>query len=109
MMKKLLHVLVWSVDRIAAQPLPFIAISIVVAAAALVVTLQHLRIDTSTTEMISPEVPFRHNQAAFQEAFPEFNDTIVAVIEGALPERIEQAASALADELRASEHFTAVD
>src|SRR5918995_263359 len=108
-MRRLLQVLVWSVDRIAARPLPFVAISIVVAAAALVVPLQHLRIDTSTTEMISPEVPFRRNQAEFQRAFPEFDDTIVAVIEGALRERVEQAASALADELRASELFTAVD
>ena len=108
-MRRLLHVLVWSVDRIAARPLPFVAISMALAAAALVVTLQHLRIDTSTTEMISPEVPFRRNQAAFQRAFPEFDDTIVAVIEGALPERVEQAAGTLADELRASAHFTAVD
>jgi uncharacterized protein len=108
-MKRLLHVLVWSVDRIAARPLPFFVVSIVMAAGALAVTLQHLRIDTSTTEMISPEVPFRRNQAAFQRAFPEFADTIVAVIEGPVPERVEQAASALADELRASEHFTAVD
>jgi hopanoid biosynthesis associated RND transporter like protein HpnN len=108
-MKRLCHVLVWSVDRIAARPLPFVVISIVLAAGALVVSLQHLRIDTSTTEMISPEVPFRRHQAAFQRAFPEFDDTIVAVIEGPLPERAEQAASALADELRASEHFTAVD
>jgi uncharacterized protein len=108
-MKRLLYVLVWSVDRIAARPLPVVALSIGLAAAALVLTLQHLRIDTSTTEMISPEVPFRHNQAAFQRAFPDFHDTIVTVIEGPLPERVDQAARALADELRANEHFTAVD
>jgi hopanoid biosynthesis associated RND transporter like protein HpnN len=108
-MRRLLHILVWSVDRIAARPLPVVALSILGAAAALVVTLQHLRIDTSTTEMIAPEVPFRRNQAAFQRAFPDFPDTIVAVIEGPVPERVEQAAHALADQLRASEHFTAVD
>jgi hopanoid biosynthesis associated RND transporter like protein HpnN len=108
-MKRLLHVLVWSVDRIAARPLPYVAISMVVTAAALAATLQHLRIDTSTTEMISPEVPFRRNHAAFQRAFPDFRDTIVAVIEGPLPERVDQAASALADQLRASDDFTATD
>ena len=108
-MARLLHVLVWSVDRIAARPLPFVALSIGVAAAALMVTLGHLRIDTSTTEMISPEVPFRRNQAAFQRAFPDFGDTVVAVIEGAVPERVDQVARALADQLRASDHFTAVD
>jgi hopanoid biosynthesis associated RND transporter like protein HpnN len=106
---RLTHVLVWSVDRIAARPLPFVALSLLVAAAALVVTLQYLRVDTSTTEMISPEVPFRRHHAAFQRAFPDFKETIVAVIEGAAPERVDQAASALADELRASAQFTAVD
>jgi uncharacterized protein len=107
--KRLLYVLVRSVDRIAARPLPVVVLSIGLAAAALVVTLQHLRVDTSTTEMIAPEVPFRRNQAAFRKAFPDFRDTIVAVIEGPLPERVDQAARALADELRANEHFTAVD
>jgi hypothetical protein len=48
-MERLLYVLVWSVDRIAARPVPVVALSIAAAAAALVVTLQHLRIDTSTT------------------------------------------------------------
>jgi hypothetical protein len=107
-MNRLLRVLLWSVDRIAARPLPLVLVSIAIAAAALLFTLQHLRIDTSTTEMISPEVPFRRNQAAFQRAFPAFDHTVVAVIEGPVPERVEQAASALADALRADEHFTAV-
>jgi uncharacterized protein len=96
-------------DRLARRPLPTVLAFGLVAAAALVVTLQHLRIDTSTTEMISPDVSFRRNLAAFQQAFPEFHDTVVAVIEGAAPERVDQAASALADRLRASDHFTAVD
>jgi hypothetical protein len=107
-MKKLLVVLLWSVERITTRPLPFVAMSIALAAAALVITLQQLRIDTSTTEMLSPEVPFRHNLTAFQRAFPDFNDTVVAVIEGDLPERVDEVAGDLADELRASEHFTAV-
>ena len=59
--------------------------------------------------MISPEVSFRRNHAAFQRAFPEFGDTVVAVIDGPTPERVEQAANALADALRASDQFTAVD
>ena len=41
--------------------------------------------------MISPDVPFRRNLIAFQQAFPEFGETIVAVIEGATPERVERA------------------
>ncbi|MGH6898993.1 MAG: MMPL family transporter, partial [Geminicoccaceae bacterium] len=95
-------------DRLARRPLPVVVAFVLVAAAALAITLQHLRIDTSTTEMISPDVSFRRTLTAFQQAFPEFSDTVVAVIEGEAPERVDQAASALADRLRASDHFTAV-
>ncbi|MGH6904173.1 MAG: MMPL family transporter, partial [Geminicoccaceae bacterium] len=95
-------------DRLARRPLPVVVTFVLVAAAALAITLQHLRIDTSTTEMISPDVSFRRNLTAFQQAFPEFSDTVVAVIEGDTPERVDQGASALAERLRASDHFTAV-
>ena len=96
-------------DRLARRPLPVVAAFVLVAAATLGWSLQHLRIDTSTTEMISPDVSFRRNLTAFQHAFPEFRDTVVAVIEGETPERVDLAASDLADQLRASDHFTAVD
>jgi uncharacterized protein len=107
-MTRALCLVVWAADRIAARPLPFVLSSLLLAAVALAVTLQHLRIDTSTTEMISPDVPFRRDQRNFNAAFPAFRDTVVAVIEGQSPERVERAARALADALRASDHFSAV-
>jgi hopanoid biosynthesis associated RND transporter like protein HpnN len=107
-MRRPLCLVVWSADRIAARPLPFVLFSLLLAAVALAVTLQHLRIDTSTTEMISPDVPFRRDQRVFSEAFPTFRDTVVAVIEGHSPERVERAARSLADALRASDQFSAV-
>lgn len=104
------NALVRSVDWIAARALLVVVGALLLAGVALVVTVEHLRIDTSTQEMISPEVPFRRHHTAFMNAFPAFGDTIVAVVEGATPERVEQAASALADALRADpSHFTAVD
>jgi hopanoid biosynthesis associated RND transporter like protein HpnN len=96
-------------DRLARRPVPVVLAFLLLAAIALAISVQHLRIDTSTTEMISPDVSLRRNLSAFQQAFPDFNDTIVAVIEGATPERVDQAASALAEVLRASAQFTAVD
>ena len=60
--------------------------------------------------MISADVKFRRDHTAYVRAFPEFRETIVAVVEGATPERVEQAAADLAAALRAdSEHFAAVD
>ncbi len=69
--------------------------------------LENLKIDTSTTGMISEDVPFRRNDAAFDRAFPQRDDTIVAVIDAATPEGADQAASSLAAWLRS--HGTRFD
>ena len=108
-MVNLSHTLASLADRLDRRPVPVVLAFVLVAAIALGISVWHLRINTSTTEMISPDVSFRRNLSAFEQAFPEFNDTIVAVIEGATPERVDQAASALAEVLQASDHFTAVD
>jgi hopanoid biosynthesis associated RND transporter like protein HpnN len=102
--------LIGLVDTAARRPIVVLLVTLVVTAAALIYTLGHMSIDTSTTEMISPEVPFRQHDIAFTRAFPEFGDTIVAVIDGQTPEQAEQAAGALARALgRDQAHFTAVD
>ena len=102
--------LVGWVDMAAYRPFAVLLATLVITAAALVYTLGHLSIDTSTTEMISPEVPFRQHDRAFTRAFPEFGDTIVAVIDAKTPEQAEQAAGALADALEQDRaHFTAID
>ena len=55
-------------------------------------------------------MPFRQHDSTFRQAFPEFTNPIVAVIEGRAPERVQTAARALADALRADDaHFSAVD
>ena len=107
-MSRPLCLVVSMADRIAGRPLPFVLLLLLLAAVALAGTLQHLRIDTSTTEMISPDAPFRRDQRSFSEAFPAFGDTVVAVIEGRSPERVERAARALSGALRADDHFSAV-
>ncbi|HSA80009.1 MAG TPA: MMPL family transporter [Geminicoccaceae bacterium] len=83
---------------------------VILAAIALGYALLNLGIDTSTEEMISADVKFRRDHIAYVRAFPEFRQTIVAVVEGAAPERVEEAAADLAAALRADgEHFVAVD
>src|SRR5919106_5647159 len=108
-MTGLLQALVWTVERIIARPRLVVVVAVLLAGVALVTTVRHLRIDSSTLEMISAEVPFRRNLAAFTQAFPAFDDPIVAVIEGNAPEQVDEAAATLADALRADpDHFTAV-
>jgi uncharacterized protein len=109
-MRGLRPALHWWIDAVTARPLLVALAATLLAAASLWYTLAYLRLDTDTTDMISAEVPFRQHDRAFARAFPEFSNPIVAVIEGAVPERVQLAAEALADALRVNhQHFTAVD
>ena len=77
-----------------------LAVSLALTAAALVYSFRTLSMNTDTTEMISPEVPFRRNDIAFRKAFPRFKDTIVIVIDGVTPERAGDAARRLGERLK---------
>jgi hopanoid biosynthesis associated RND transporter like protein HpnN len=63
-------------------------------------TVSELKIDTDTTSMISPDVPFRRQAEAFMAAFPQFANSIVIVVEGDTPDRADDAAMSLADGLK---------
>jgi hypothetical protein len=109
-MRRLRAALHWWIEAVAARPWLVTLAATLLAAVCLWYTLATLRIDTDTTDMISAEVPFRQHDRAFARAFPEFTNPIVAVIEGAVPERVQIAAEGLADALRADrDHFSAVD
>ena len=64
-------------------------------------TLSHLRINTSTTDMLSEELPFRQNSKVLDQAFPQLGDTLSVVIDAATPELAEDAAARLTVALRA--------
>lgn len=73
--------------------------SIVLTAGALVHILENLRIDTATDEMLSEELEFRRHQQALKEAFPQFSDTILIVLDGQNRDRVATAAAGLARRL----------
>ncbi|MBV8650720.1 MAG: MMPL family transporter [Alphaproteobacteria bacterium] len=56
----------------------------------------HLDIDTDTSKLISPELPWRKREAEFDRAFPQNVDLIAIVVDGATPGEAEDASSALA-------------
>ena len=82
----------------------FAALIVVMAALLTVVAggyvAEHLKINTDTSDMLSPDLPFRRLSRAFDAAFPQFADTIVVVIDGMVPEHVDQAALRLAARLR---------
>ncbi len=63
-------------------------------------TATNLAINTSTTDMISAETPFRRNAIEFDKAFPQFKDLIVIVIDARTAEDAEIAAERMAAALR---------
>ena len=60
----------------------------------------HFEITTDTNEFISATLPWRQRLTAFNKAFPQRDDNIVVVIDGASPELAESAAAQISEKLR---------
>ena len=78
------------------------AVTLVVAAVvgvSLAYAISHFSMDTDTTNLISAKVRWRQDEAAVSRAFPQNDDLIVAVVDGATPELAEDAAARLSARL----------
>ncbi|MGH6947912.1 MAG: MMPL family transporter [Kiloniellales bacterium] len=65
----------------ARRPLLVLVLAALTAAAAGQVTVERLSINTSTTDMLSAELPFRRNAEALKAVFPQFTDSLTLVVE----------------------------
>ena len=83
-------------NRLSKHPGLILVTVLLLVAVSLIYSANSLRINTDTTDMISADVPFRQNHLDLKRAFPAFQETIVAVIDGEHAEASEQAAKALA-------------
>ena len=59
-----------------------------------------LRIQTNTEDMLSPDLPFRQQERLLDQAFPQSNDNLIVVVEGATAELADQAAERLINAMR---------
>lgn len=59
-----------------------------------------LSINTSTTDMLSAELPFRRDSIRLKQSFPQFSGNIVVVIDGATADQADDAAAKLSVALR---------
>ncbi|MBM3204143.1 hypothetical protein FJZ55_09605, partial [Candidatus Woesearchaeota archaeon] len=72
-------------------------------------TLNHLKVNTNTAEMISTEVPFQKNRIRLESEFPQDINTIVLLVEGRSPEQTAEAVTRLSEALRQdTAHFKSV-
>lgn len=86
--------------RLCVRIAPIIALSALAATGyAAYFAATHFKINTDTTKLVSPEVTWRKQEAAFKEIFPQPANMILIVIDGATPEQAQQAATKLTAEL----------
>jgi len=62
---------------------------------------RRIRIDTDTSNLISPKLAWRQAAAELDRAFPQNTDLLAVVVVGATPDQAEDASAALAAQLKA--------
>ena len=72
-------------------------------------TMENLKVDTNTGDMISLELPFQKNRIALEKAFPQDIGTVLLLVEGQTPEATSAAVTRIVGRLRQdTAHFSQV-
>lgn len=109
--KSLLHriMLRWE-DRFIRYPWLVILLFLIAAGGTLRYTIDNLKVNTNTADMISLEVPFQKNRLALESAFPQDIGTGLLLVEGKTPEATSQAIKRLVQRIGEDNvHFKSVD
>lgn len=94
------HLVVRCVALVQRAPALVVVLSVALAGVALWLSVTGLGINTSTSDMISPDAPFMNNYRAVKGRFPDRIDNITILIEADTPDRARDAAERLAEALR---------
>ena len=81
-----------------ARTVIFVAVAATLGLAAY--TVDTLGINTRTTDLLSPELPFRKHAKTIKAAFPQYSDVILVVLEGDNPDYVDILAEDLTKRLR---------
>jgi uncharacterized protein len=76
-----------------------IALGVIFAAACGLYTVRHFAVNTDLANLISSNLTWRQRELAYEKAFPQSIESIIAVIHGPTPELTGAAASAVVDRL----------
>jgi hopanoid biosynthesis associated RND transporter like protein HpnN len=83
--------------------------SVLLAALSGLYAAQHLAVSTDTNDLFAASLPWRQRAVAYDRAFPQFRDLLVAVIDAHEPEQADATAAQLAKALAADHaHFLSV-
>ena len=95
------RVLVRWMDTVRRLALPVVIVAVVTTTSLIYYTVCILGINTDTASLLSEELPFLRTYQSYQQAFPQFTDFLIIVIEGDNPDLAEDAARGLYDRLSA--------
>ena len=84
----------------ARRPWVTLLLALLLAAGAALYASRNFAMTTDTAELISPDLDWRRGELDFDAAFPQQQDLIVAVVDGATPELAEAGAARLAERLQ---------
>jgi len=76
-------------------------IGLLLAVGSVVYCMHHFALTADTNQLISPNLPWRRTEAAYNKAFPQTANATAVVVDGATPEIAEAAAARLAAALAA--------
>lgn len=88
------------VDLVRRHALLVVVLAAVSAVAGLGYAATHLSMDTNTTDMLAEDLPFRKAYDEYKDAFPQFSDNIVIVIDGNNPDVVADFSAQMAERLR---------
>jgi len=78
-----------------------LALAVLVCMGAGTYAATHFAINTNSSDLISPDVPWRRFEAAFNAAFPNLSADVVVVIDAKTPDQADAAVTALSNRLAA--------
>jgi hopanoid biosynthesis associated RND transporter like protein HpnN len=84
---------------------PIILISALLAAASGTYAARHFAINADVTKLIAPDLPWRQRELAYQSAFTQGMQLVVAVVDAPTPEFASAAANALVGRLEPDKHL----
>src|SRR5579862_1703180 len=73
--------------------------SVLIAAGSSAYVARHFAVDSSVSHLLSPNLPWRQRELAYQAAFPQQATSIIAVVSAPTPEFAGAAAAALVERL----------
>ncbi len=88
------------VDTARKAAVSILLVAALVTGASSFYTVEHLGINTSTSDMLSSELLFRKIYDEYRRTFPNLRNNITIVVEGETPDITEDAAAALAVRLK---------